>query len=239
MAIAWLLAAGVSVWVGTSGDEPRESAPRLRPLDPLAASAIEAGRRRSPTFAALVQVVERSEFVVHVESSRRLDSGMQGCLVHGGGGAYYLRVLLKTGLSIDERIEVLAHELQHVHEVIEAGVVNDQRALQALFSRIGDRKRQRGARQQEYETDAARQISITVARELQARDEARPEPLDARGLAGSLANVTDGELSAAIERAVGGARRRGRAWTCPSGPASARDLSRRDGLPPAAARQLY
>jgi hypothetical protein len=75
-------------------------------------------------------------------------------------------VLLKTGLSIDERIEVLAHELQHVREVIHAGILNDRVAMDALFSRIGYNKRQQGGRQQEYETAAARQVSEMVAREL-------------------------------------------------------------------------
>jgi hypothetical protein len=89
---------------------------------------------------------------------------MVGCLVHGGAGPRYLRVLLETGLSVDERIEVIAHELQHVREVIQAGTLNERVAMQGLFSRIGHNKRQQGGRQQEYETAAARQISATVAR---------------------------------------------------------------------------
>ena len=72
-----------------------------------------------------MQTVDGSEFVVYVESSRKLKGGMMGCLVHGGAGPRYLRVLLKTGLSVDERIEVLAHELQHVREVIQARILND------------------------------------------------------------------------------------------------------------------
>jgi hypothetical protein len=157
MLIAWILAAGVSLM------------PHLRPLDPLAKVAIESGVGRSPTFAALVQTIEGSEFVVYVETSRKLKSGMPGCLIHGAAGPRYLRVLLKTELSLDERIEVLAHELQHVREVIEAGIVNDPAAMQLLFSRIGFNKHQHGARQQEYETEAARQIALMVARELRAR----------------------------------------------------------------------
>jgi len=157
MLITWMLAAGVSLM------------PHLRPLDPLTSAAIEAGIERSPTFAALVQTIEDAEFVVYVESSRKLKGGMDGCLVHGVTGPRYLRVVLKTGLSLDERIEVLAHELQHVREVIQAGIINDPTAMQALFSRIGYNKRQRGAREQVYETQAARNISLMVARELRLR----------------------------------------------------------------------
>ena len=167
MLIAWLLVGGVSLWVGGIGDERSGAGvPHLRPLDSLAGAAIEGGLDRSPTFAALVQTIEGSEFIVYVESSRKLRDGMKGCLVHGGAGPRYLRVLLKTGLSVDERIGVLAHELQHVREVIQAGILNDSAAMDALFSRIGYNKRQQGGRQQEYETGAARLISAMVARDL-------------------------------------------------------------------------
>lgn len=157
MLIAWLLAAGVPLMS------------HLRPLDSLTRVAIEAGINRSPTFASLVQTIEDAEFVVYVESSRRLQRGMDGCLVHGAAGPGYLRVQLKTGLSLDERIAVLSHELQHVREVIHAGIVNEPAAMQSLFSRIGYNKHQQGARQQEYETEAAKQVSVMVARELRAR----------------------------------------------------------------------
>ena len=168
MLFAWMLA-GVLIWVGSvSEDRSGTTTTRVRHLDQLAATAIEQGLLRSPTFAALVETIESSGFVVYVESSRRLKGGMQGCLVHGGAGPRYLRVLLKTGLSLDERIEVLAHELQHVREVIDAGIVNDPAAMQQLFARIGYNKRQQGGRQQEYETAAARGIAMIVARDLRS-----------------------------------------------------------------------
>lgn len=167
MLIAWL--AGMALWVGGMGDKrSAASMPHLRPLDSLVANAIDVGLKRSPTFGALVQTIEGSEFVVYVESSRKLKDRMEGCLVHGAAGPRYLRVLLKTGLSVDERIEVLGHELQHVREVIQAGIPTDAASMQALFSRIGYNKRQERGRQQEYETEAARLISATVARELRA-----------------------------------------------------------------------
>jgi hypothetical protein len=37
--------------------------------------------------------------------------------LRGGGGPQYLRVLLKRGMSLDRRVVVLAHELQHAREV--------------------------------------------------------------------------------------------------------------------------
>jgi hypothetical protein len=166
--IAWL-AAGVSLWIA-AGDTHGGGAsmPHLRPRGPLAAAAIEEGSRRSPTFAELVRAIEGSQFIVYVESSRKLKEGMRGCLVHGGTGPRYLRVVLKTGLPMTERIGVLAHELQHVREVIEAGTANDAAAMGTLFTRIGFSTRQRAEQPQEYETAAARQVSAMVARELAA-----------------------------------------------------------------------
>ena len=167
MSIGWLLAAGLSFWTASAGDEPRAAGTsHLRPLDSLAAAAIEEGPGRSATYAALARFVEDSDFIVYVESSRKLKGGMLGCLVHGGTGSRFLRIVLKTGLSVEERIEVLAHELQHAREVIQAGIPNEPAAMNALFSRIGYNKRQRGSRSQEYETEAAVQIAATVAREL-------------------------------------------------------------------------
>jgi hypothetical protein len=93
---------------------------------------------------------------------------MEGCLVHGAAGPRYLRLLVKTALSLDERIEVLAHELQHVREVIQAGILNDSVAMDGLFSRIGYNKHQHGGKRQQYETKAAQLISAAVARDLRA-----------------------------------------------------------------------
>ena len=170
MLFAWVLVASTASCEGAFGHGGGQArGPHLRPLGSLAATAIAEGVRRSPTFVELVETVEASDFVVYVQTSRQLKRGMAGCLVHGDIGLRYLRVVLKTGLSLEKRIEVLAHELQHVREVIEAGILNDPVAMDRLFARVGFTKRDSGARQQEYETAAALQVSAMVARELQLR----------------------------------------------------------------------
>src|SRR5262245_38486303 len=128
--MVWLLVASVSS--GTTDDCDGH----LRARDSQSAAAMAEGLRRSHTFVALLQTVEASRFVVYVESSRTLKKGMNGCLVHGTTGLRYMRVVVKTGLPLDKRIEVLAHELQHVREVIEAGILNDPVAMARLFRRI-------------------------------------------------------------------------------------------------------
>ena len=148
---------------------------RLRSIDPFVLKTIQGGTRRSPTFAELVQVVEHSDFIVYVERVASLSNSMEGTLLHGGTGTGYLRVLLKRGMSLERTVRVLAHELQHVRELVESGSGTDASAMDALFSRIGDRRLARGSRQQ-YETSAALQVQENVAREL--RSGSRPTPRD-------------------------------------------------------------
>ena len=169
MLTGWMLAASVSVWAAAmAGSGGQASLRHLRPRDSLTAVAVAEGVRRSPTFTALVHAIEASTFIVYTESSRSLTKKMQGCLVHGNIGARYLRVVVKTALPLDKRIEVLAHELQHVQEVIEAGISNDPIEMEKLFIRSGYSKHDYGAKGQEFETVAALQVTESVRRELQS-----------------------------------------------------------------------
>ena len=70
------------------------------------------------------------------------------------------------GLGPDRTILVLAHELQHVREVLDAGGGNDQAALDALFTKIG--VRQLGTATERYETAAAHEVLAIVGQEIRA-----------------------------------------------------------------------
>ena len=61
------------------------------------------------------------------------------------------------------RIELLAHELQHVTEIAHAPSVRDQASFVAMLHDIGWH-----VRAMEFETDAARLVERTVHRELTA-----------------------------------------------------------------------
>ena len=95
---------------------------RLRSMDAVIRATIKEGCYRSPLFAELLQHVERSDYFVYVEQVPALRHGMSGVLLHGGTGPRYLRVLLKRGMSLDHRVVVLAHELQHAREVMAAAI---------------------------------------------------------------------------------------------------------------------
>ena len=140
---------------------------RLRSMDAAIRATIEEGCHRSPLFTELVQHVERSNYFVYVDQVPALRGGMSGVLLHGGAGPRYLRVLLKRGMSLDRRVVVLAHELQHAREVLEAAIPANAVEMDALFRQIGD-ERLFGGKQQQYETTAAIRVADTVTADLRA-----------------------------------------------------------------------
>jgi len=127
-------------------------------------AAIDEGRRRSPTFGSLVETVERSNTFVYVLRANMLPHQMEGCLVSSSSQSQYLKVLIARNLGRDRTITVVAHELQHVREVLEAGGPSDQAAFNSLFARIGER--QPDFPTQRYETDAAQRVMEIVRREV-------------------------------------------------------------------------
>jgi hypothetical protein len=143
---------------------------RLRTTESAVQELIGDGQRRSPTFAALVDTIERSDTFVYVARVHRLPHAMEGCLVNDGDGSpvRYLRVLLAIGTPRERMIVVLAHEFQHVAEVLAAGIVNDRGAVDALFNRIGSRTLGSNTSEQ-YETVAAQRVMAAVDRELHSR----------------------------------------------------------------------
>jgi hypothetical protein len=81
-----------------------------------------------------------------------------------GGGYRYVRVALHPELNQDLMIAGLAHELQHVLEVIQNPEVTSEPALTALYQRIGRSNRTSGSIG--WETEEARSVATRVRREL-------------------------------------------------------------------------
>ncbi|PYQ83672.1 MAG: hypothetical protein DMG02_00450 [Acidobacteria bacterium] len=71
-------------------------------------------------------------------------------------------------------IAVLAHDLQHVREVLDPGIPLDGSAMDSLFNRIGSRLRGTEMAEQ-YETAAAQKVTTLVTRELEGNNEKAPE----------------------------------------------------------------
>ena len=164
-------------------------------------ATIDEGCRRSPVFAELVRDVERSNYVVYVEAVPALRNGMKGALLHGTGGKQYLRIHLKGDLPLDRQVAVLAHELQHVREVVEAGISAHAAEMEMLFRRIGG-KRLAGGRRQQFETAAAVRVGDAVAADLGKKHGAGPSlgrvPLSTHSVTGPPFNERNSSLGSAL-----------------------------------------
>jgi hypothetical protein len=169
---SFMLVASLAGGQAAADESSTIAPPRVRGVDALMRALIDEGCRRSPVFAGLVRDVERSEFIVYVEAVPALRNGMKGALLHGTG-RHYLRIHLKRDQTVDALIAVLAHELQHVREVVQAGISADAAEMEMLFRRIGG-KPMAGGRRQQFETAVALRAGDLVAAELRAKHGAAP-----------------------------------------------------------------
>ncbi len=144
----------------------RGNGPRIRPQDDRITAMLAAGVARSASFRALVDRIEASDVYVYVGMSPLLKSSLAGRLswMTKAGGYRYLRAAISTGLSSDRIISSLAHELQHVVEVIEDSAVVDEKSLETLYKRIGEPSRATAS--VAWETVAAQEVASRVRREL-------------------------------------------------------------------------
>lgn len=177
------LPAVAPVPVPTQPEWWRNGGPRIRPTDARVEIALRNGLERSSLVRGLVETVESGDVVVYVGLDYRM-KGLSGRLTFiGGAGRYrYLRVMLNPELTGDLSITALAHELQHVVEVLEHQEVSSESALTQLYRQIGHSNRAAGT--PGWETDAALDIGYSVRRELvlgtatmlARREAARSEP---------------------------------------------------------------
>lgn len=146
--------------------DPRDPAigAHVRGATPLARQLIERGRQRSPTFAALVAALDRSDVIVYVEITDQLAFGLEGrlALATTAGPLRYLRAQVISGLGADETIAVAAHELQHALEVAADPRVRDGDGFALLYARIG----MHGVRADRYDTLEAQRMGRRVRNEL-------------------------------------------------------------------------
>ena len=134
-----------------------------RPVDPTAIETLDLALERSRVVRTLIETLERSNVVVHIQSSRGLPLGIAGTtrFVVSRGGYRYLRITIREQLTKETRVAILAHELQHANEI--AGSPADNViALRQLFQQCGMRD---GTY---YETRAAQRIEDLVRAELKA-----------------------------------------------------------------------
>jgi hypothetical protein len=138
---------------------------RLRPQSPRVARWIADGMARSATFRDLVARIEASDVIVYLETQPALGQGLSACLTWMGGTpqARYLRASVRPDLSARDALAMIAHELQHVVELIDHPTVQSERGLTDLYQRIGHRTGTTGDR---WDTTAALKAGDRVRTEL-------------------------------------------------------------------------
>ena len=111
----------------------------VRSSDDRLLKILRDGAARSPTLRDLIDVLNRSDVIVYVESRGRMRTGFFAYLVHQivtAGTHRYLKVVVNRELARDRLICVIAHELQHAREVAEAANVRSGADMKVLFKRL-------------------------------------------------------------------------------------------------------
>ena len=169
MRVLLTVALGAVLSVSSALASERDGGPRLRPQDARITQVLKEGAERSTTFRALVNRIEASNVIVYVAVSPIMKSTLSGALtwMTRAGEYRYVRASISAGLTSDQMIASVAHELQHAVEVIEDESVNDERSLVALYKRIGQPSRA-ASPAGGWETLAAQRTGTQVRRELVA-----------------------------------------------------------------------
>jgi len=115
-----------------------KTGPQLRAIDAAAARLITEGVERSPTLAALVDRLERSDVIAYVETESCRNKPWAGRLrfVTAAGARRFLRIGVCAELRRTIQIAMLAHELQHAVEIASSDAY-DVEAVRVLYERIG------------------------------------------------------------------------------------------------------
>ena len=139
-----------------------------RPLDPSAAEIFARAVEGSAVVRALVERLEASNVIVHIETVAQLPAGLGGMtrFVTSRGGYRYLRISLGPGLTPTLRSAILGHELKHACEVADSPA-NDIQGMRELFENEGHRAGPY------FDTSAAIAIERSVLLELRMRRSVR------------------------------------------------------------------
>lgn len=143
---------------------------RLKPADGEMRRLISDGFERSATFRALVDAIHKTDGVVVVQMGRCANGRFRSCVSDVGGNAQVrtIRVKVDTRTTDDRLIATIAHELQHVLEILGDATVRDAKSTLALYRRIASGDCGKGL-SEACETDAAVRIEAVVNDELAER----------------------------------------------------------------------
>lgn len=144
----------------------RDGGPRIRTTDASAALILRLGLERSAILRQIAAEIEAAPVIVYVGIRTDMPIRLAGRLnLAGQGGRYrYIHITLNGNLTAGQIVASLAHELQHVREIIAAPEVQDDESLTRLYRRIGRESRLDGS--VGWETERAQAVGSDVRREL-------------------------------------------------------------------------
>jgi hypothetical protein len=150
----------------------RASVPHVRSNDPIVLAALARGVERSGTFRRLVQRLEASDVIVHVERrpGAHRPSGFTQ-FIAATRHVRYLRITLAAAAPSDATVALLGHELRHALETAEAPQVTDESSYREMYREIG--RSSCAAPRWCFDTSAAVQTGARVRAELRARRSGR------------------------------------------------------------------
>lgn len=150
---------------GATAASTAHAGTRLRPQSTRIRTWLAYGLKRSPTMRALAERIEASDVVVYLDVQRTLGPNVAACVtwIASVPGARYVRVSVRPELRMTDAAAMIAHELQHVIEVVEHPDVHSDADLDALYRRIGHRT---GSSEFSWDTLAALRIGGVARSEM-------------------------------------------------------------------------
>jgi len=150
---------------------------RLRPQGARATRWLQRAIERSPTVQRLVARIEASDVIVYLDVRPNLGPNLAACLTWMAATSTrrIVRTTLRTDLNPVEAAAMIAHELQHVVEVIEHPEVRSSESLLALYERIGHPTADTG-----LHWDTADAIAQGTLARLEVRNGLRPDRGDGK-----------------------------------------------------------
>jgi hypothetical protein len=112
----------------------------VRTTEPEIQTLIDQVFERSATFQSLIHALNDTDVIVYIETSVIRTTRLRGHLLHrvvAQGTHRYLRLRLSPNGAVEQRMGVIAHELQHALEIARAREVGRSKTIDELFVNIG------------------------------------------------------------------------------------------------------
>lgn len=156
---------------------PRGSTAKLRPQTERIQKWFDTAVSTSPTVRGLVDRIERSDVIVYLEIRYDLRPNVAACLTWMAATerGRIVRASLRPDLRMVDAVAMIAHELQHVVELVEHPEVRSNQTLLDLYTRIGHATAQSG---KQWDTLAA--IAAGTEARLETSGGRRSTPAAAR-----------------------------------------------------------